>query len=556
MPSSSAVTVQSIQNHPSGSKAQSLLHASPVSSPQTPQTPPHPSPHTPSHNSSLINIDHCQRVFDFVLSSLYPCLCECGGLCTTPISTRAYSLRCPKCLRQKSKLSHTPFVNLRIPQWMCGWLLEESFIRHPKVVTSSEIVKKLGVSEKTALLMKRRVQLLASEQMEKMRILIREELHRAFPPEFKLPPDGENVTASVQNKPVVHMDTLALFSASQRANQGRKRHKNKGLTSSIFMSEKLGGRQIGVLAQVMGTQGGWCVAHSVPDQKAGTLGPLVREWLPHNTALFSDEMYTWLYRIYPNHRMINHSLKSKDSRYKFSRERWSRNGVNSQIAEGLNGSLKTGFRNYGYVRPQYSQLYLNEWCFWKNVRYFGMERLKKCGVGGGSISPTPARAFHLQTAVRRHHYRLPQPQVVRNSNRLRVNGKIDPALQRLLDSGSFAALADAITRNDTFWSNPNKVHQRVKERMYHRVAMNVWQRSHAKGWSYLSELGLDPREKKQALRVIRAWKAAGLIELQDLTPANGKEAIEYGFRKLLPSRISLPSILYRQTRTQYASSKE
>jgi hypothetical protein len=151
------------------------------------------------------------------------------------------------------------------------------------------------------------------------------------------------------------------------------------------MSEKLGGRQIGTLAQVMGTQSGWVVAHSVPDQKAGTLGPLIRQWLPHNTAVFSDEMYTWLYRIYPNHRMVNHSLKSGDARYKFSRERWARKGVSSQIAEGLNGSLKTAFRNYGYVRPQYSQMYLSEWCFWKNVKFFGLETVRKCGESTGSI---------------------------------------------------------------------------------------------------------------------------------------------------------------------------
>ncbi len=517
------------------------------------------SPHTQCLlRSSLINIQHCQAVFDHVLASLYPCICTCGETCTSTISTRPYSLRCPKCLKQKSKLSHTPFVNLRIPQYMMGWLLEESFIRHPKPVTAAEIVKKLGVSEKTALLMKRRVQLLASEQMEKMRILIREELHKAFPPEFKLPPEGEDVTAAIHNKPVVHMDTMALFSASQRANQGRKRHRNRGLTSSIFMSEKLGGRQIGTLAQVMGTQNGWCVAHSVPDQKAGTLGPLVREWLPHNTAVFSDEAYSWLYRIYPSHRMVNHSLKSKDSRYKFSRERWSRNGVNSQIAEGLNGSLKTAFRMYAYVRPQYSQLYLNEWCFWKNVRYFGMERLTKCGVGSGSMFPNESRLFHLQSAIKARHYQLPEPLVVRNSNRIRVNGRLDPLLQRLFDSGGFVRLHEAIIRNDTFWSNPNKVHERVKERAYHRVALNVWHRSQTKGWSYLSELGLAPKERKQALRVIRVWQSAGIVELRDLTPSHGKTAIEFGFRKRLPSRLPLPSLLYRQTRAQYAvnASKE
>lgn len=362
------------------------------------------SPHPPSsHSSTLINITHCQAVFDHVLDSLYPAICECGTKATTQLKTRPYSLRCPSCLRQKSKLAHTPFVNLRIPQYMMGWLLEESFIRHPKPVTAAEIVKKLGVSEKTALLMKRRVQLLASEQMEKIRFLIRDELHKAFPPDFKLPAEGQDVTASIHNKPVVNMDTLALFSASQRANQGRKRHRNRGATSSIYMSEKLGGRQIGTLAQVIGTQSGWVVAHSVPDQKAGTLGPLIRQWLPHNTAVFSDEMYTWLFRIYPNHRMVNHSLRSGDARYKFSRERWVRKGVSSQIAEGLNGSLKTAFRNYGYVRPEYSQMYLSEWCFWKNVKHFGLEKVKGCGESMGGIK---LRVLLLQHAPQQSRLRL------------------------------------------------------------------------------------------------------------------------------------------------------
>ena len=387
-----AAAVQITENHRPWRKAESLLHASPAHT-----------PHSPSPHSTLVSITHCQLVFDHVLRSLYPCICACGETCTSTISTRPYSLRCPSCLRQKSKLAHTPFVHLRIPQYMMGWLLEESFIRHPKPVTAAEIVKKLGVSEKTALLMKRRVQLLASEQMEKIRFLIRDELYKAFPPDFKLPPEGEDVTASIQNKPVVAMDTIALYSCSNRANQGRKRHKNRGATSSIYMSEKLGGRQIGTLAQVMGTQSGWCVAHSVPDQKAGTLGPLIRQWIPHNAAVFSDEMYTWLWGIYKNHRMVNHSLKSKDSRYRFSRERWSRKGVCSATAEALNNSLKTAFRNYTYVRPQYSQMYLDEWCWWKNVKYFGLEKVKECGESMGSIK---LRVLLLQHAPPRSRLRL------------------------------------------------------------------------------------------------------------------------------------------------------
>tara|TARA_B100000614_G_scaffold143406_2_gene127490 strand:+ start:879 stop:2165 length:1287 start_codon:yes stop_codon:yes gene_type:complete len=274
-----------------------------------------------------------------------------------------------------SKLAHTPFRNLRIPQWMMGWLLEESYIRHPKVVTATEIQAKLGINYKTALLMKRRVQLLACEQMPKFRKLIREEMHEQFPDKWRLPPNGENVRRKVKNRKVVHADTLALFSASERANKGRRRHKNRGQTSSIYMAENLGGRQIGTLVHVMGTRGGWCLLDSVPDQKAGTIGPIIRKSLPRNTALFTDEAYTWLYRIYPNHRMVNHSKKSKDKRYRYARDRWCQNGVHNQIAEGLNSSLKMAMRGYAYFRPKYSTMYLNEWVFFKNARYFGVEAL-------------------------------------------------------------------------------------------------------------------------------------------------------------------------------------
>ena len=244
------------------------------------------------------------------------------------------------------------------------------------MVTATEIQAKLGINYKTALLMKRRVQILACEQMPAFRKLIREEMHEQFPDKWRLPPNGENVRRKVKNRKVVHADTLALFSASERANKGRKRHKNRGQTSSIYMAENLGGRQIGTLVHVMGTKGGWCLLDSVPDQKAGTIGPIIRKSLPRNTALFTDEAYTWLYRIYPNHRMVNHSKKSKDKRYRYARDRWCQNGVHNQIAEGLNSSLKMAMRGYTYFRPKYSIMYLNEWAFFKNARYFGIEALE------------------------------------------------------------------------------------------------------------------------------------------------------------------------------------
>lgn len=266
---------------------------------------------------------------------------------------------------------------------MLGWLLEESFIRHPKVVTASEIVRRLGVSERTALLMKRRVQILASEQLPRVKELIRNQMQREFR-DFALPPDGSDISAIAAKKKVVHTDTMVLFSASQRANKGRKNWKNRGLTASIYMQDRLGGKQIGTLVSVMGIEKGWCLLNSVPDQKANTIGPIIRETLPMSTAIFTDEGYQWLYRVYRNHRMVNHSLKSADNRFRFSRERWSKNGVHNQVSEGLNSSLKSAMSSYRYFQPKYSSLYLNEWSFFKNLRYFGLSR-----IGGNRSAKTP-----------------------------------------------------------------------------------------------------------------------------------------------------------------------
>ncbi len=186
---------------------------------------------------------------------------------------------------------------------------------------------------------------------------------------------------------------MVLFSASERANKGRKRHKNRGLTSSIYMSESLGGEQVGTLVHVMGIRGGWVLLDSVPDMKANTIGPIIRDALPRNTAIFTDEGYTWLFRVYPNHRMVNHSKKSKDKRYRYARDRWCQAGVNNQVAEGINGSLKTAMRSYAWFHPKYSQMYLNEWAFFRNVRYFGIDAIAS-GDGGRHHHRRLWHAFH------------------------------------------------------------------------------------------------------------------------------------------------------------------
>ncbi|HNJ03652.1 MAG TPA: transposase [Leptospiraceae bacterium] len=263
-----------------------------------------------------------------------------------------------------------------MPLWFFGWAIEESLIRHPKVLTATEIKKRLGISYPSALFLKRRIQVLACEQMPHIKKLFHSTLEQEFK-NFKLPKDGTDITNKVKYRPVVHADTMVLYSASQRANKGRKRHKHKGMTSAIYLSDKLGGKQIGTLVHVMGWQNGPVLLTSISDQKANTIGPLIKESIPMNAPVFTDEGYTWLYRIYKNHRMINHSAKGKDERSAFSCERWSKNGVHNQVSEGLNGSLKSAFRGYGYIKPEWSTMYLNEWSFFKNARYFGLNQIAR-----------------------------------------------------------------------------------------------------------------------------------------------------------------------------------
>ncbi len=177
-------------------------------------------------------------------------------------------------------------------------------------------------------------------------------------------------------KSIPQVDTCALYSASARANKGRKRYKHTGLTASIYMSDNLGGEQKGILVNTISWKKGPILYQSIPDNTAATLRPILDAEIPKNIPLFADEGFKFYRGINKNFRTINHSLKSKDKRYRFARERWSKNGIHCQVAEGHNSLLKRNFvAGYHYIKPKYSQLYLNEYAFWRNVRYYGWDAL-------------------------------------------------------------------------------------------------------------------------------------------------------------------------------------
>lgn len=351
------------------------------------QSPSRPKPLTAEQlkekrKNPAINIEFFTNLTKKILNDFYPKYCpNCPGkLLTKEISTQPELIRCEGCRYLTSRLSYTPLHHMKLSLWMFSYVFYESMIQHPKVVTSTEISKRLRISYKGAASLKKRFQVFASQQLPKYKQLTFDALDREFK-DFSLPPDEDtDITEIMENKPYVCADTVVLYSASQRANQGRKRYRHAGSTASIYLSDKLGGRQVGTLAHTIAVKKGPVFFHSVPNQKANTLGPLIKNHLPLQTPVFTDQGYPWLWGIYKNHRQVNHSAHSKDSRYRWARNRWSKNGVHNQVAEGNHRLLKTAFASYCYIRPENSTRYLNEFSFLKNAHVFGLDVI--CENGG------------------------------------------------------------------------------------------------------------------------------------------------------------------------------
>ena len=65
------------------------------------------------------------------------------------------------------------------------------------------------------------------------------------------------------------------------------------------------------------------------------------DFLPENAPMFTDEGYEFLKRYNMNHRAINHSARAKDKkRSVWARNRWSKDGVNNQVAESFQRVVK------------------------------------------------------------------------------------------------------------------------------------------------------------------------------------------------------------------------
>jgi len=174
------------------------------------------------------------------------------------------------------------------------------------------------------------------------------------------------------------------------------------------MNDALGGKQIGSIIHTLSWAKGPAIFDAVQSTCGNTIGPLLTKYLPVSTPVFTDEGYKFYYRVNRNHRMVNHSRKSKDKRYKWARNRWCRNGVNNAVAEGNHRILKHSFiAGYSYIKAENMQIYLNEFSFIKSLRYYGWKKLVAAGENGqvikkyGSVGSVahPARPSGEQVAL-------------------------------------------------------------------------------------------------------------------------------------------------------------
>ncbi|EMS87755.1 hypothetical protein LEP1GSC073_0554 [Leptospira noguchii str. Cascata] len=189
-----------------------------------------------------INIDFFTNLTKKLLFDFYPKYCpNCPDtLLTKEISTQPELIRCEKCRYLTSRLSYTPLHHMKLPIWNFSYVLYESMIQFPKVLTSTEISKRLKISYKGAASLKKKFQVFASQQLPKYKQLTYDALNKEFK-DFSLPPDEDtDITEIMENHSYVCADTVVLYSASQRANHGRKRYRHGG-TASIYLSAKLGG---------------------------------------------------------------------------------------------------------------------------------------------------------------------------------------------------------------------------------------------------------------------------------------------------------------------------
>ncbi len=221
-----------------------------------------------------------------------------------------------------------------------------------------------------------------SDLIPAVKSMMAAEIEKDFPADFRLPDKDVDITDIISSKSAIYSDSVCLYSASQRSNGHRSRKRHNGQTSSLYLSDdyflenqetKL--YQIGTLCHTLALKGGLVLFTSVRDQTQAELQPLF-DFLPHeNVPHCSDSGTPWAQRYNSNFRSVNHSARSINRKGKrknvWAKNRWSKNGVHNQVAEGQNSAIKKNMRAYSWVKPIYGSMYLSEYSSLHALRLYG-----------------------------------------------------------------------------------------------------------------------------------------------------------------------------------------
>jgi hypothetical protein len=92
------------------------------------------------------------------------------------LSSRPTVARCSSCHKQVSITSNTPLHKFQLPLGYFSYILHDAILQYPKVITSTEISRKLNLPYKTAYFLKRRLQVVTSMLNTKLRENLKLEL--------------------------------------------------------------------------------------------------------------------------------------------------------------------------------------------------------------------------------------------------------------------------------------------------------------------------------------------------------------------------------------------
>ncbi|MBL8019096.1 MAG: transposase [Leptospirales bacterium] len=484
---------------------------------------------------------------------MYPKFCpHCKTQLNRDISTRETAIRCDACNFQGSRTSYTPLHHIKLPLWVFSYLLVEQIHRFPQVLNASEIQRKLGCAKNTATKLKRRLQIFHSELIPGIKEVLR---HKLMSEGNSLLPETGDLTEKISNRSVVHMDGLALFSASQRANGGRARWKHTGQTASVYLTdsvaEEKGKFQIGSLVHTIAVKKGPVFLSSLPSFKQKHVQPLL-DFLPEHTPLFSDDGFPWLSRYNANHRSINHSARAKDrKRNVWARNRYSRDGVNNNTAEGVQRIVKHAFiSGYSYISPEFSQMYLSEFSGLKGIRVYGLQNICESLASLGyvrkndspSVSGDATRPDHryLRNKIAKIRYNPPSFRERNSLDHASTRRLIKGKLKGLLDQNDFFEARQGHLDYFSFWEDA-PLYRKALEKKYNAIAHAFWSKLDRWDQKHIRRIATEIKAPHRLLlRIARKWNRLGLAKLDERW--NPTERRIYGYANRLVS--DLPDLLY------------